>query len=237
MQMVILASASTIVTVSSPAASATLVNRDTTTQGNWIGTYGSQGHDVVGAGTNLSASATVTVTGAATTTWAASTTDPRGLEETGGASGRVAAAWSSTTSFTINLSLTDGTAHDIALYAVDWDNQGRSEQIQITNAATGAVLDTETVSSFSGGVYLDWRVSGNVVITVTCLAGPSAVLSGLFLDAPPITAIPVNRDTTTQGNWIGTYGTQGYDIIGLSCQFALLRHCHSLPAGRQQRLG
>ena len=81
------------------------------------------------------------------------------------------------------------------------------------------MLDTETVSNFSDGVYLDWRVSGNVVITVTCLAGPSAVLSGLFLDAPPITAIPVNRDTTTQGNWIGTYGTQGYDIIGLSASF------------------
>ena len=54
-----------------------------------------------------------------------------------------------------------------------------------------------------------------MVITVTRLAGPSAVLSGLFLDAPPTTAIPVKRDTTTQGSWIGTYGTQGYNIIGL----------------------
>ena len=41
-------SASTAVTVNSPAASATLINEDTKTQGNWIGVYGSQDRDVVG---------------------------------------------------------------------------------------------------------------------------------------------------------------------------------------------
>jgi hypothetical protein len=70
----------------------------------------------------------------------------------------------------------------LALYFLDWDNQGRSEQVQITNAATGAVLDTETVSSFSQGVYLKWNVSGNVRITITRLAGNNAVLSGLFIN-------------------------------------------------------
>ena len=84
----------------------------------------------------------------------------------------------------MDVSLTDGQAHDIALYAVDWDNQGRSEQIQITSAATGAVLDTETLSHFTGGVYLQWELSGNVVITFKTLAGPNAVLSGLFFDPP-----------------------------------------------------
>ena len=127
----------------------------------------------------------------------------------------VAAAWSSATSFTVDLTLTDGTSTNIALYAIDWDNQGRSEQIQITNAATHAVLDTETVSSFSGGIYLDLEGFRRPGDHGDCLAGPSAVLSGLFLDAPPITATPLNRDTTTQGGWIGAYGTQGYDMSGL----------------------
>jgi hypothetical protein len=45
-------------------------------------------------------------------------------------------------------------------------------------------LDTETISSFSGGDYLQWAVTGNVVITVKCLAGPNAVISGLFFDPP-----------------------------------------------------
>ena len=54
--------------------------------------------------------------------------------------------------------------------------------MQISDAATGAVLDTETVSSFSSGVYLKWTVSGNILITITRLAGPNAIVNGLFLD-------------------------------------------------------
>ena len=92
----------------------------------------------------------------------------------------------------MDVNLTDGQAHDVALYAVDWDNQGRSEQIQIASAATGAVLDTETLSSFSGGVYLQWELSGNVVITFKTLAGPNAVLSGLFFDPPSRTGAAVS---------------------------------------------
>ena len=51
----------------------------------------------------------------------------------------------------MTIDLTDGQAHNIALYAVDWDSHGRSEQIQISNASTGAVLNTETLSSFVNG--------------------------------------------------------------------------------------
>src|SRR5439155_183058 len=105
-------------------------------------------------------------------------------------------------------------------------NSGRSEQIQLTSAATGAVLDTATVSSFSGGVYLQWKVSGHVVITLTNLAGTqtNAVLSGLFFDPPTsaqsaATATLVKQDTATQGNWIGTYGTQGSNVIGNAASY------------------
>ena len=87
---------------------------------------------------------------------------------------------------TVQIGLSDGQAHDIALYAVDWNNQGISEQIQLSNTATGAVLGSQTISSFSGGAYLQWRVFGSVTITVTRLAGPDAVLSGLFFDPPSV---------------------------------------------------
>ena len=72
---------------------------------------------------------------------------------------------------------------DIELYFLDWDTNARSEQVQITSATTGTVLDTATVSSFHNGVYLEWAISGNVVITITKLTGSNAVLSGLFFDA------------------------------------------------------
>ena len=83
----------------------------------------------------------------------------------------------------MDVDLTDGNTHDLELYFLDWDSTARSEQVQISNAATGAVLDTETVSSFHAGVYDNWQVSGNVVIKITKLTGANAVLSGLFIDA------------------------------------------------------
>ena len=139
--------------------------------------------------------ATVTPAGQSTYTWATSTTDPRALQVAGGAS-RIAAAWYSATSFTVDVNLTDGQTHDLELYFLDWDKQGRSEQVQISNATTGAVLDTQTVSSFQSGVYLDYAVSGNVVITITKEAGTNAVLSGLFLDGTSGDAVKAGALTT-----------------------------------------
>ncbi len=194
---------------------AAFIEQDATTQGTWINTYGAQGDDIEGQTAALPSSATVSFSGASGWTWASSTTDVRALQNPGG-SGRSATAWYSSTGFTINLDLTDGQVHDLELYAVDWDNQGRSEQVQILNAATGAVLSTETLSSFHNGDYLQWAVSGDVAIKVTRLGGPNAVISGLFLD-PSTTAstsavtaaTAVRAVTTAQGNGIGTDGIQG----------------------------
>ena len=113
------------------------------------------------------------------------------------------------------MSLTDGQVHDLTLYALDWDHKGRSEEIQVISATTGAVLDTETISSFSNGEYLQWAVSGNVVIKVTALGGSSAVISGLFLDSPrstPNSLIQING--SAEGNWIGSFGSLGEYLAG-----------------------
>ena len=56
-------------------------------------------------------------------------------------------------------------------------------------------------------------VSGNVLIKFTKTAGLNAVLSGLFLDPYTTSAMFTKQDTTTEGNWIGAYGTQGYDVV------------------------
>jgi hypothetical protein len=64
---------------------------------------------------------------------------------------------------------------------VDWPDRGIQEQIQVIDAASGSVLDTRTLSSFSGGVYLQWSVTGHVQFKVTRQAGPTAIVSGLFL--------------------------------------------------------
>ncbi len=222
----------------SPAGpSATFLKQDTTTQGTWINTYGAQGYDVIGSSTSVSlpSYATVTPAGQSSYTWASSTTDPRALQVAGGSS-RIAATWYASTSFTVDVDLSDGQQHDLELYFLDWDKQGRSEQVQITSAATGAVLSTQTVSSFQSGIYLDYTVSGNVLITFTREAGQNAVLSGLFLGSAPTptptpTATFLKQDTTTQGTWIHTYGTQGYDVIGSSTSLSLPSYATITPSG------
>jgi hypothetical protein len=41
-------------------------------------------------------------------------------------------------------------------------------------------LNTQSISSFHNGLYLDYKVSGHIVITITRQGGNNAVLSGLF---------------------------------------------------------
>ena len=64
------------------------------------------------------------------------------------------------------MDLTDGNTHNLELYFVDWDSTARAEQVRISNASTGTVLNTETVTSFNSGVYLDWAVSGNLSVHI-----------------------------------------------------------------------
>ena len=87
------------------------------------------------------------------------------------------------------------------------------------------MLDTESISSFVNGAYLDWKVSGDLVIKVSRTAGNNAVLNGVFLDPPPAATF-IKKDTATQGTWIGTYGGQGYDIVSGPKEPALLRLGH-----------
>jgi hypothetical protein len=46
--------------------------------------------------------------------------------------------------------------NQLALYLLGWDQYGggSSEQVQIVNAATGQVLDTQSVSNYGNGKYL-----------------------------------------------------------------------------------
>ncbi len=158
------------ITVSGAPATASFLQQDTTTRGSWIGTYGAQGYDIVSGPTSLPANDTVTPSGQATYTWTTTSSDPRALQVPG-SSNRVAAVWDSATSFTVDVNLGDGLTHNLELYFLDWDSKVRSEQVQISDAGTGAVLDTETISSFNNGVYLDWRVAGNLAIKITRTAG------------------------------------------------------------------
>ena len=176
------ANASVVINVNAAAgATADFLEQDTTTAGSWINTYGTQGYDIVSGPVSLPSYATITPAGQSTYTWTTTSTDSRALQVPGSAN-RVAAAWYSATSFTVDVNLSDGNTHNLELYMLDFDNKGRAEQVQISDASSGTVLDTRTISSFSSGLYLDYAVSGNILIKITRTAGTNALLNGLFID-------------------------------------------------------
>ena len=101
---------------------------------------------------------------------------------------------------------------NLALYAVDLDNLGRSETITVGT-------QTARLSDFSNGAWVTFPISAaaneTVTITVTNTGPANAVLSGIFLGSggtPP----PPNFSTAPQGSWVGTYGARGYDLAAWS---------------------
>jgi len=150
---------------------------------------------------------------------ATSTTDLRGLQKASSATDRIAACWYSYSSFTVDLNFKDTSTHQVALYLLDFDNyNGRTERIDILDG-NNTQLDSRSVSSFVGGQYLVWNLSGHVTIRITSTNPSSnAVLGGIFFGAggaPPTTgtAAFVKSDTTTAGTWKGVYGSDGFNVI------------------------
>ena len=192
-------------------ATAKFTGKNSATQGTWTGIYGSDGYLIANDVTNAPSYASVSLTGSSAYTWTASTTDPRALQTSSGASTRIASTFYSTSNFTINVNITDGNTHRIGLYLLDWDSAGRSETVSILDAGTNAVLDTQSFSGFQGGQYAVWNVSGHVLVKVTLSGGGNAVVSGIFFD-PSSSAKYDGTDAVTQGTWTGTYGEDGVVI-------------------------
>jgi hypothetical protein len=165
---------------SGSTTTATFRGTDTTTQGTWRGVYGTTGYTLAKDGTSLPAGVTVSRSGSQTWAWASTTSDPRALQKAA-TSGRIAAAWYGS-SFTIDVGVPPGQAYDVSLYAIDWDTAARAQRIDVLDAASGAVLDTRTVTGFRGGQYWVWTVRGAVRFRVTRTAGANAVVSAAFLD-------------------------------------------------------
>ena len=196
-------------------STASFLEQDATTQGSWIDTYGAQGYDVIRGAVSLPSYATVTPSGNTTLTSAAQTDRPRALQVPGRVNS-IASGWYAPDSFTVRVNLTDGQQHDLDLYFLDWMRLSRVEQVQISDAITGGRCSTpRVISSFGEGVYLDYIVSGNILITITKEAGPNATLNGLFFD-PTTTSGPLvlkQSATAQNGPAMGANVAPAYDVI------------------------
>jgi len=191
-----LASANFTLTNTAPVAgaSAAFVRADTTTLGNWRTGYGADGFVVIGDQTSNPAYVTPLVSGQAAYVWASSTTDVRALQKASFAGDRIAGTWYNTTPFTIDLNIGDGAQHQVALYCLDWDTSNRRQTVDVLDANNNVLNSRILSTSFNGGVYLVWNVSGHVKIRVTWSGGFNGVASGLFFgvgtQSPPPPATP-----------------------------------------------
>ena len=164
---------------------------DTTTQGSWYGTYGSEGYILCsfsgaagGGGTDVYSLPSY-ISGYSTTgarwVFASGTSDARALQnpsDPGGA--RNIGCFYGSGTFTVTLTPSETRQFRMALYFCDWGG-GRAEDVSISGAGLSG---TDSLSNFTNGVWYVYDVSAtsgvNVVITIKGTAGVNAVISAIM---------------------------------------------------------
>jgi subtilase family serine protease len=173
--------ASTVVTVAASANSATYVRTDSTTLGNWKGVYGTQGEYIAGDSLTDPSFATLTSNGYVYT-WATSSTSTQNLQRDN-SSGRIGSMLYAPGQLQVGVDLTDGKTHQIAFYIPDWNSlTSQYETVAAYDGTTGAELSSQTVNTGTGGKYLVFNITGNVLFTFTPTSGTYGVIGGFFLD-------------------------------------------------------
>ena len=206
-----------VLTTAAPgaAATATFVSTNTTAGGNFQSSFGSQGIYLPGQTSNFPSFAITAVNITASTVISGGSKSTQ-LQNVAG-TGTVKTYLTSPTQILLDMNFTDGLVHQTTFYAADAKNAGLAERIEIVDPATGNVLASQDLSNFKNGTYATFDLSGHVQVRIIRLAGPAAVLGGVFFDAPagqPVSYAGV--DSTTRGNWMGKYGNAGNYIIGES---------------------
>lgn len=155
---------------------------NTTRRGDWKGSIGSHGYVIPRSGQLLPQYSAPSPAGKADWTWAYKISDTRALQQVNGDS-RLASCWYAADSFQVELAFKDTAAHRISFYFLDWDRTGREQKIEVIDKKTGTRLHSYVLKSFADGVYLDYNLSGTVILRVSRLKNSNAVLSGIFFDA------------------------------------------------------
>jgi hypothetical protein len=158
---------------------------DTTTRGTWNGVYGQAGYALAAQPANILKLPpylpSLTLPGpAATYSFADPTLDARGLQKPPAFTARFADTWFDPNVIAIQLNFSDLSSHRVAIYCFDFDTTARHQTVEMVDSATGLVLDTQTLTDFNGGVWLQWDLSGQILLRITHTAGLNAVICGIF---------------------------------------------------------
>jgi alpha-L-rhamnosidase len=84
---------------------------------------------------------------------------------------------------TIDLDVKDSQKHRLALYFLDWDNDGRRSAVEIFDLKTLKLLaPVQLIKDYQNGKYLVFDYSGSLRIRVNHVRGKNAALCGIFFD-------------------------------------------------------
>jgi hypothetical protein len=185
-------------------------------QGNWVGTYGADGYNLLAWNGSDSAwfpqSTFVLDQGTRFNSWSGSagTNDTRALQSPDSSTRRATCIFDPN-QLRLHLSFSSAYSGMLHLYALDWDSTSRREAITVND---GSGPRTANITSpFDQGAWVNASITvpsgGTVTITVDHVAGYNAVLSGIFLGGAP----SLVYTQAPQGSWVGTYGGSGYDLL------------------------
>jgi hypothetical protein len=158
---------------------------DTTSRGTWNGIYGQAGYALAAQPANILKLppylSSLTLPGAAATyVFADPTLDARGLQKPPAFTARFADTWFDPNVIAIQLNFTDKASHRVAIYCFDFDTTTRHQTVEMVDGASGTVLDTQTLTDFNGGVWLQWDLSGQILLRITRTGALNAVICGIF---------------------------------------------------------
>ncbi|MDB6054862.1 MAG: hypothetical protein JWN25_2385, partial [Verrucomicrobiales bacterium] len=224
--------------------SASFVGADSTVQGSWKGVYGKEGYNIIGDNASYPSYVQTVPSGKDDYTWVTSTTAVSALQKADAGSDRIAAVWYAANVFNADFTFLDTSTHCVRLYFLDWDASGRSQKVEVVDAVSGTVLDSQDINGFSGGTYLSWNVSGKIRFRITRVGPQNAVLSGIFYDVAaqssgggggtvgggtsPVSFVKI--DTQNHGTWRGIYGSDGYHVMGTTANYPA--YAQVTPSGK-----
>lgn len=157
------------------------VGTDTTTGGQYRGKYGTQRYGIIGVDGYVP-----DFTGPGSVRLVDSDTKKKNaLQNPDLTTGNFVAYLETQSSIDISLPVTalsdDSSSRRLSLYFVDYDKKSRVERVDVLNSA-GKVVSSQILRDFQNGKYLTYDVTGDVTVRITRLSGPTAVVSGIFVD-------------------------------------------------------
>jgi subtilisin len=190
--------------------------------GDWVGTYGVDGYALLGwyGNADLVALPQATLSLDQGSRWVWTGTDEaRALEDPEQSATRRAATWLHASSLRLSLGFSAAYSGTLHLYALDWSTSARRQTVVVDDGS--GPRSTNINASFNNGAWIhvpiDVGAGGTVSIEVNRQAGGNAVLAGIFLGGagtPPPTGAPPAWEEGVRGDWVGSYGADGYALLG-----------------------